>query len=357
MMAEFYFRPAHNEAQLIRGCAPNAFDGAIVPASYLVGDPDDEGREGDPWGLAAALKARGVPWVVDLGTPQLGHDKVGTAESCRRLRATEFARVLPLPLDTKRLEDENARNAFVDAALAFQAGVPMLAAPYLEIDVDGDPCAHINSVMLRRVVGAAGDRLAVGFVQLTLRALNAGVAVRIAQRYAETKVTRVFLRVRNLRLESATTTQLGNYLAAVDAFRGANIGVVCDPAGRFGGAAVAAGAVGFSAGSQFFRSVPRRVVAAGGGGGGPKLAVELSDYTALPRDLLAGRLDCPVAGCAVAAGDLSLGALKEHNLHYMRHLGENARDLGAVIAELRASAQPAALAWADVLERRQRKSA
>jgi hypothetical protein len=162
--------------------------------------------------------------------------------------------------------------------------------------------------------------------------------------------------VRNLRLESATAIQLTNYLAAVDAFRGANVSVVCDPAGRYGDAAVAAGAAGFSAGSQFFRSVPRRVVAAGGGGGGLKLPVELPGYTFATRDALTA-VECPVPGCVAASGDYSLSALKEHNLHYMRYLAENATDVGAVIRGLRASGQSAALAWAEALERRQRESA
>jgi hypothetical protein len=354
-VAQFYFRPAHNEAQLIRDCAPSAFDAAIVPAAYLAPDPDAE-VERDPWGLAAALKARGVPWVVDLATPQLAHDNVVNADSCRRLRATEYARVLSLPLDVVRLENEEARNAFVDAAAAFQMGVPMLTAPYFEIDVDEDTCVEVNVAMLGRVVGAAGDRLPVAFVQLTLRALNSGAAGRIAQRYADTGVTRILLRVRNLRLESATAIQLTNYLAAVDAFRGANVSVVCDPAGRYGDAAVAAGAAGFSAGSQFFRSVPRRVVAAGGGGGGLKLPVELPGYTFATRDALTA-VECPVPGCVAASGDYSLSALKEHNLHYMRYLAENATDVGAVIRGLRASGQSAALAWAEALERRQRESA
>jgi hypothetical protein len=357
-VSQFYFRPAHNEAQLIRGCALNAFDAAIVPASYLAPDPDDESSERDPRGLAAALKARGVPWVVDLGTPQLCHAKVLSAASCARLRETDFGRVLPLPLDPELLEEDEARNAFVDAAVAFQHGVPMLAAPYLELDGLVDPRLEVNLAMLRRVVGAAGDRLPVGFVQLTLSALNDGVAVRVAQRYAETKVTRVFLRVRNLRTEAATAKQLRNYLMAVDAFSDANVGVVCDPGGRFGAPAVAGGAIGFAAGSHFFRSVPRRIVSAGGGGGGPKLAVEIAGrYAALPRDLLGVEFDCPVSGCVVAAGARTTSALKEHNLHYLRYLGELAADLPAFIADLRRSGQPDALAWAEVLERRQRRSA
>ena len=135
-----------------------------------------------------------------------------------------------------------------------------------------------------------------------------------------------------------------------------NVGVVCDPAGRHGDAAVAAGATGFSAGSQFFRSVPRRIVSAGGGGGGPKLGVELPGYTAVTRDALTA-VDCPVPHCAAAAGDDSVAALKEHNLHYLRHLAANASDVGAVIQALRASAQPTALVWAEALERRQRESA
>jgi hypothetical protein len=353
---QFYFRPAHNEAQLIRDCAPNAFDAAIVPAPYLAPHPEEEA--GDPWTLAAALNARGVPWVVDLVTPQLVHDEVVRADSCRRLRETNYAQVVrPLPLDIARLENEEARNAFVDAAVAFQLGVPMLAAPYFEIDLDDLTCVDVNIAMLRRVVGAASDRLAVGFVQMTLRALNSGVAARVARRYADTGVTRVFLRVRNLRFESATVAQLANYLAAIDDFRSANVGVICDPAGRYGDAAVTAGAAGCSAGSHFFRSVPRRVVAASGGGGGTKLAVELPRYEVVTRDALTGAIDCPVPGCAAAAGDDSPAALKEHNLHYLRYLTTHAIDAGAVIRALHASGQPSARAWAEALERQQRESA
>jgi hypothetical protein len=355
-VAQFYFRPAHNEAQLIYDCAPNAFDGAIVPAPYLAPDPGDNAARRDPWGLAAALNARGAPWAVDLATPQLVHPKVANADGCRRLRATDYAGVLPLPLDVARLADGGARNALVDTAIGFQLGIPMLAAPYVEIDLDEEMCVDVNVAMLRRVVGAAGDRLAVGFVQITLRALNSGVAARIARRYADTGVTRLFLRVRNLRLEAATAAQLTNYLGAVDAFRGANVGVVCDPAGRYGDAAVAAGAVGFSAGSQFFRSVPRRLVRTGGGGGGRKLPVELPGYTVVMRDAFTA-VDCPVRGCAAAAGDDSVLALKEHNLHYLRYLAEQATDGDAVIRRLRTSGQPAALAWAEALTRRRRESA
>jgi hypothetical protein len=56
--------------------------------------------------------------------------------------------VLSLPLDVVRLENEEARNAFVDAAAAFQMGVPMLTAPYFEIDVDEDTCVEVNVAML-----------------------------------------------------------------------------------------------------------------------------------------------------------------------------------------------------------------
>jgi hypothetical protein len=353
-MAQFYFRVAHNEAKLVSTCASNAFDAAIVPASYLTASPKGDGDR-DPWGLAAALSRRGVPWVVDLTTPRLTDPNVVQAASCERLRAASFVANLPLPLSPVDLANGERRNDFVDAAVRFQNAVPMLTAPYLEMD--GEELVGVNVAMLRRVVGAAGDRLAVGFVQVTLRALCAGVAAQIARRYAEARVTRVFLRVRGLRLEAAGAAQISKYLEALDAFRDANIEVVSDPAGRFGGAVCAAGAVGFSAGSQFFRSVPRRVIALSGGGGGAKIAVELPRYLTAPRDLLPREVDCPVNGCAAARGDYSNAALKEHNLHYLRHVGNASTDVDVVAADLRASAQPAALAWAEALDQRKRRIA
>lgn len=357
-MPQFYFRPGHAESQLIRDCAADAFDAAIVLARYIASDPEADPNDSGTHDLVNALSERGDPWIVDLATPQLCDDKINDAEGCARLRATDFARVLPLPLDPARLEDEETRNAFVDACVAFQQGAPMLSPPYLEVESERDPRLATNVAMMRRVVGAAtGKRLVAGFVQLTLESLKRINAAALTARYAETGVTLVFLRVRNLRAEEATASQLRSYLDVVDAFKSEGIGVVADQAGRLGPPVVAGGAVGFSAGSQFFRGVPRRVVSLGGGGGGTKLPVEIPGrWAATPRDQLPQEFDCPVPGCR-AKNDRSTSALREHNLHYLRYLGQLAVDPSALVADLRASGEADALAWAQVLASRFRLSA
>lgn len=356
-MPQFYFRPGFKESQLIRDCRRDAFDAAIVSARYIAPDPDNEQPE--PGELVEALKACGAPWLVDLWTPQLCDDKITRVDGCARLRATSFGRLFPLPLDPARLENEDARNAFVDAAVAFQIGAPIVSAPYLEFESEDDPRLETNLAMLRRVVGAAGDRLAVGFVQVTLQSLNRGLPAPVAHRYAETGVTTLFLRVRNLKAEAASAKHLLKYSAAVDAFATHEIGIVADQVGRFGAAAVGCGAVGFSGGTQHFRSLPRRAVSLGGGGGGSKLPVEFAGrWTAPPRDQLPAEFDCPVADCVVRAGDRSNAALREHNLHYLRYLAaELGADAAALINDLRGSGQAQAVGWAEVLERRLRLSA
>jgi hypothetical protein len=356
-VAQFYYRVGFGEAKLVRDCRRDAFDAAVVLARYIA--PDPEGKHPEPADLLDALQASGAPWLIDLCTPQLCEANVLLAEGFARLKASALGRLLPLPLDPARLEDDDTRDAFVDACATFQVDAPIISAPYLEFGSEDDPRLAANLAMLRRIVGAAGQRLAVGFVQVTLDSLNRGLAGRVARRYAETGVTVVFLRVRNLRAESATHKHVRAYQTTVDAFGTAKVGVVADQVGRFGAVAVGCGAVGFSGGTQHFRSVPRQLVPLGGGGGGPKLPVEMPRrWLTVPRDLLPKAFECPVADCAVAGGDRSLDALREHDLHYQRYLAaELGPDLPALIADLRQSGQAQALAWADELERLARRSA
>lgn len=357
-MGHFYFRPEDDQWRLVRACPREAFDAAVVQARYIAPYPEGHARHGsEPRELADALGTSGVPWVIDLGTPCLCDKKIVDADGWARLRETDFARLFPLPLDWAVLEDPDARNAFVDAALAFQHEVPMLSAPYLEVGGASDPRHQLNIAMLRRVVGAAGERLAVGFVQMTLESLRRGLPAALARDYAKTGVKRIFLRVRNLSTESASAAQFRSYADGIGAFVAQKIEVVADQVGRLGPPAVAAGACGFSAGAQFFRTVPSQGVTLGGGGGGSKLPVELPGcWVAVPRDQVPAFL-CPVSGCRVVAGDVSSNALREHNLHYLRHLALVADKPAALVTLLRGSGQPDAVAWADELKRRLRKSA
>jgi hypothetical protein len=356
-VAQFFYRVEHGDAKLLRECRRDAFDAAIVQARYIAPDPDRKLKEPDE--LRDALNACGAPWLIDLGTPQLCDADILLVDGFSRLRTSQLGRSLPLPLDPAQLENEDARDSFVDACAAFQVGAPILAAPYLEFAADHDPRLETNLAMLRRIVGAAGDRRSVGFVQVTLESLNRGLPARIADRYAATGVRTIFLRVRNFRAELATVKQALAYETTLDAYGAQGVGVVADQVGRFGGFAVGCGAVGFSGGAQHFRSVPRRAVSRGGGGGGPKLPVELPHrWRAVPRDLAPEAIDCPVAECAVAAGNRSLDALREHDLHFQRYLAaELGPDVLRLAEDLRQSGQPHVSAWADLLERRQRLSA
>jgi hypothetical protein len=356
MVTQFFYRVAIHEAKTVRDCRHDAFDAAIIKASYIA--PHEAGKRSEPVELRDALMSCGAPWLVDLCTPQLGEAEVLLDPGFSRLRESALGRVLPLPLDASRLENEEARDAFVEACAAFQAGAPIISAPYLELRADDDPRLEANLAMLRRIVGAAGDRLAVGFLQINLDGLNRGVAVRAARRYAETGVRLLFLRVRSFKAEEATEKHVLAYQAAVEAFAGCGIDVVADQVGRFGAVAVGLGAVGFSGGTQFFRSVPRKLVSTGGGGGGEKLPVEMPhQWRALPRDRAPQQFECPLADCAVAAGDRSLEAIREHDLHYQRYLAGLAADLPALIDDLRRSGRAEAAIWATVLARRLRRSA
>lgn len=356
-MGQFFFRPEDDQWHLIRACGADAFDAAVVQARYIAPYPENHKRYGhDPRELAHALDEYGAPWLIDLGTAGLCERDVDRAGGWARLRETGYAQLFKLPLDQAVLDDNDARNAFVDLALEFQLGAPVLSAPYLEFDRDDDPRLDANLAMLRRVVGAAGGRRVAGFVQVSLDSLNRGLPGLVAHRYDDTGVKLLFLRVRNLAAESATPRQFGRYLDAVTAFTAHNIDVIADQSGNFGPAAVGGGAAGFSAGAQFFRNVPAKQVYLGGGGGGRKLPVELPGrFATVPRDAIGADFTCPVPNCRVAAGDRSTIALREHNLHYLTYLAR--LEPAELRRALRASGQAEAGGWADELDERERRSA
>jgi hypothetical protein len=358
MVGQFYFRPEDDQWLLIRACGADAFDGAIVQARYLAPYPEADARYGqDPRELANALREHGAPWLIDLGTPALSHRDITRADPWARLRETDFAQLVELPLAAGALEDPGAQDTFVDAALEFQVDAPLRSAPYFEFASEDDPFLPINLAMLRRVVGAAGPA-AVGIMQITLDGLNRGLPLRVAARYADTGVHLLLLRVRNLPAESASVRQFGAYLDAVAGYVAREIDIVADQVGRLGPPVVAGGAAGFSGGAQFFRTVPGQVVTLGGGGGGTKLPVELPGrWATATRNALPSDFSCPVDGCRVAAGSRKPNDLREHTLHYLRYLAVLASDVGAITRSLKASGQAGAVAWADELERRARLSA
>src|SRR6185437_14632684 len=86
------------------------------------------------------------------------------------------------------------------------------------------------------------------FVQGDMRALRSGALAHAAARYAEhlNPLGPAFLAVAGLDTDDAELAELGAYLQAVRAWAAAGFQVIADRVGRFGVAAVAAGAGGMS---------------------------------------------------------------------------------------------------------------
>ena len=300
--------------------------------------------------------------VVDPATPELLSQGVVSYATAQRARATGAARSVPLPLTASALRDPNVRDGFVDATMQDQRLARAVAPPYLEPRARDDQRHRINLQMLRRVLQAAGTQAPIAFIQVTRARLVSGLLVDLARDYAATGVSRVFLRVRGFG-EHADLGAFRAYLDAVDAFTRHDLEVVADCVGRLGPLLVHAGALGFSTGTMFFRSVPKPLLSPGGSGGGPPLSVESpTQWHELARDSAeaAAMAPCPVPGCPVGRFPApALDDLREHRLHTLERLAQRAltQDTSELARSLRSSGETHMAAFADALLERQRRAA
>lgn len=185
---------------------------------YIAPYPEAHGRYGkNPRELVEALQEHGAPWLVDLCTPALCERDVARAGGWVRLRETAFAEMFALPLDPAVLQDDAARNAFVDANVAFQLGAPMLSAPYLEFDHDDDPRLEANLAMLGRVVGAAAGRLVAGSLQISLDSLNRGLPSLVASLRRDRSQAPLPARAQPCRRVGDPSSAVGGHVRAVQA--------------------------------------------------------------------------------------------------------------------------------------------
>jgi hypothetical protein len=357
---QIYLRPEHDQWDLIRASAQRRpFGAAIVYSRYLAPYPGGHPREGhSPTELIEALREIKTPYVIDPGTPALTKRGVDKAKEAARLRRSPMVAAIDLPLRPGDLSS-GRRDQFVDDTMSVQAGAAGVAPPYLEYKHGGADMLELNIAMLRRCVASAAGQRPVAFIQVTRAALLDGVLPRIAPAYAETGVTRVFIRVRHLEAESASAREFGAYLDAVSAFRPLGVEAVPDCVGRLGPPLVAGGAVSFSSGAVYFRKVPVPLLNKSGGGGLEVFYEVPKGWHHIPRGARHHVATCLVAGCVAAAPTASLDDLREHNLHLLR---EESRLAAAnseswYAARLIASGQPEAVAWGEVLRERAQRAA
>jgi hypothetical protein len=358
---QIYLRAEHDQLELVRSCpSPRPFGAAIVYARYLAPYPPGHHRAAQSTTeLVDALRAAKINYVIDPGTPALTKRNIATIEEGARLRQSPMAASINLPLSADDLRNRYRRERFVDDTLGVQTGAQARAAPYLEYKHRGVDVRRVNLAMLRRCVSSAARQLPVGFIQLTLPTLLDGLLIRLAAPYAQTGVTRVFVRVRGLEAEAANAREFSAYLDGIAAFTEVGVELIPDCVGRLGPALVAGGAATFSTGAVYFRKVSTRLLNKSGGGGLEVYYEVAGGFYSVPRGARHAAPRCVVPSCPAAAPNASLDDLRLHNLHVLR---EESR-LAAVssgasyAARLIESGQPEAAVWGEVLRERAQRAA
>lgn len=354
---QIYLRARHDDKEIVSCPSPRPFGAAIFYWRYLAEYPADHPRHGQSTTeLVDALRIAKLPYVIDPNTPALTASRVLEDEGAR-LRASSMVRAVTLPLRARELVNRGRREAFVDDTMLLQAGASAVAAPYLEYKLGGDEVLRINIAMLRRTVATAGRQLPIAFIQVTAGALRRGLVTQLAPWYASTGVKRVFLRVRKLNAEAATTVEFKAFLDAIAAFNSLGVELVPDCVGRLGPALVAGGASSFSSGPVNFRSVSGSLLNRSGGGGVPVFYEVAGGFRAVDRTGRQSVGTCSVPGCRADRPGATLDDLRLHNMHVLRKESRLAAVNGAgwYARRLIASGQPRAVIWGGVLlERAQR---
>jgi hypothetical protein len=325
--AVFYYRPTYNDHRFLEDYPQRSpFDAAVIPARYL--SPYSPGsrsasRGHDPRALAAALTTARAPFLVDPDTPVLAALAPGVDPPTPRVMTMAHAQAASLPVSPLSLAQPSARTAFIQAAVATQAGAAGIAAPYFQFEQANSPWHRLNLQLLQDTARLTQGRPLVAFVQVPLSALVQGEVARVAPTYAGHDIDRVFLRVAGFDPAFATGAQVAAYRRALDAFQAADIPAVADCVGRFGLVTTAASGAGFSCGARFNHWIAEEAV------------YEPNDMTSDPcryevperwfaldhaqaRQAAANNAipPCPVAGCDALAPASRATQLKEHLIHY-----------------------------------------
>jgi hypothetical protein len=292
----------------------------------------------------------------------------GGAEDERfgRARFMLSARSVTTGVRASDLASDEALRDLVVATLAPQLSVSFPAAPYFRVRSLGDPWLEVDlraASMAQAIM--RGGPIAV-FVQVDMPALLSGVLANLAGEYAKALKARglVFLQIAGLDVERVGDDSLHAYLDAVSAWRAEGFTVIADRVGRFGVAAVGAGATGMTSGTRVYRTMPDVELEHQYRRSGkvrywaPSRGDSLPSVEARKRS---GRLPaCPIADCDVLNEDVSGDELRWHNVHLvMEELLTVRRNVEMFAAHWATSPRNYVRAWGQALKQviRRRKQA
>jgi hypothetical protein len=367
--AVFLVRPEHHEARFLENHAAE-LDGVVLLGRHLAPYAPDsrehaQGLRGDE--LAQAVRGAGIDFVLDPDTavlPYLTGDGLDAAFG--RAELMSCARTVQLPLTADQLEDTAALCDLQVAVLAPQAKATYPSAAYFRFTSLKDPWLTISlqvAAMTQSLV--RGGPIAV-FVQVDLPALRTGALANAAALYADALGSPglAFLQVAGLDVERADPADLLAYLHAAEVWQSQGFSPIADRVGRFGVAAVAAGAAGMACGTRVYRSVPDlelepRFVRGGKirywtPARGDRLAVE----DARARRRRGSIPACPVADCNALEDRSDADAVRWHNIHLtVQELALAQRDARSFAEVLRESPIGYVRDWGEVLDTAIRSSA
>jgi hypothetical protein len=356
-------RADRSEAAFL-GAHAGELQGVVLRGRHLVPNPPGSaaharGEIGDE--LAREVRRLKIDHVQDPDTAELPFLTGDSAEDRKRFgRAAEMpaARWVRPGASPDDLLASEVIDGLTTTLLESQIGVVAPAPAYFEFESLEDRWLEVNLGLAAAMERVAGRPVAL-FVQVSCAALDRGTLALCAARYAAALRGRglVFLQVAGLDTEDCAPELLDRYLAAVRAWDAAGLAVVADGVGRFGVAAVAAGAAAMATGTRFFRT--RRNVREQRFTRSPRLrywAPGRGDR--LPLDQArkrhaASRLPaCAAEDCNALDEDASADQVRAHNLHVVAgELVEAVEDPADFAREWSLSPRNYVRAWGKALER------
>ncbi len=364
----FLLRPDQHEGRLLAAHADEV--GAVVLlgrhlAPYPEGSSEQaQGLRGDEF--AQTVRAAGVEWVLDPDTavlPYMTGDGLDAAFG--RAALMRCAQGLTLPLASEDLERDADLREMLVALLAGESRAAVPTAAYFRFRSLADPWLSVNLRAARMTQSLTRGGPVGVFIQTDVDALRDGVLAKAAPLYADVLEPRglVFFQIAGLDAERADREDLAAYLRAVGVWRAHGFSVIADRVGRFGLAAVAAGASGMACGTRFYRSVPdleleQHVRSPSVRYWAPNRGDRLGIDDARNRVRRGSLPPCPVQDCGALLVGATIEDVRLHNIHLAgAELDLASTDAARLAKQLGSSPIAYVRVWGEVLQDALRLSA